>query len=809
MQLLNHLKKRRANGRERHVVFSENRWKQYGRDFLALLMLGSVLSLGACGGGGGGSSNAAASGSGTAQLGYISGGSVKLFDLSNLNQPIATTTSSTSINPTKAGSFSFSGVTLSANKYYLIEISGGFDIDVNDDGIIDTTTQAALKGKVYSLAKGSALTSGNVRINALSDMAYQRIKGSLSTLTVAQIDAALTKSAKAYLYDVNGDGQVDQTDILAFDPAKDRLKTIRPYKDILDIYVPKLHRGDTDAVKLSSLMYLNAPKIVVANGNLQTAPFTLKASITNIPGNTTTKWFFNGIAKSAINEAIAVDGIYAVTAKIYQGLSLLKTVQTQVIGSTNVAVATVNVDITKDNTVFVTDASKSSLAGAQVIIPKGALAKNTIITIKKASINQIPGTDGAGISDVIVMEPSGLTFSKPVQIRLPYNPNVNLTGMTVRIARYSADGVVDYIAPLFVDQKTHEVVFETSHFTQFVAETNLWWGYGGIDLTKNNQPIIKELEAYTGLTYTVQQWVDILNTTLYGNFTVYDFVITAMRNDNMRSLIDVGKYSDAYYELYGHSSLAYDSWKSAKSAFEFMSTLQGGVQSALTLGQGLFVKGFLEAYGAISGTNIPTDWASVEIYNPIMLGDILFKKGMAADDQINIQLYKENCYSLNTIQCTSSSNTLKNNKMLRTTKLMFQRYDATLKYSKKVDAIKLITLYGNKLTGTSNSTSLSKFIGKYSKSVTPISAVINTTVPINIEIKTHGLVVFKPQFELHDRSTKVLKKSFTPVVYKFAKNLYTTTLNMALSNLTWVNQLIHVGSDSKYSGLGVDFGKVI
>jgi len=32
---------------------------------------------------------------------------------------------------------------------------------------------------------------------------------------------------------------------------------------------------------------------------------------------------------------------------------------------------------------------------------------------------------------------------------------------------------------------------------------------------------------------------------------------------------------------------------------------------------------------------------------------------------------------------------------------------------------------------------------------------------------------------------------------------------LALSNLTWVNQLIHVGSDSKYSGLGVDFGKVI
>ena len=239
--------------------------------FALTTSLATILVLSGCGGG--------VSGGGTAQLGYISGGIVKLFNLSNLIQPIATTISSTSINPVNAGSFSFNGAALSANKYYLVEISGGFDIDANDDGVIDTTTQIALQGKVYALAKGSALTAGNVRINALSDMAYLKIKGNISTLTNLQIDAALASSAKAYLYDVDGNGAVNQKDILAFDPVKHKFKTIRPYKDILDIYVPKLHRGDTDAVKLTALMYLDAPKIVVTNGNLQEIPFTLKASI--------------------------------------------------------------------------------------------------------------------------------------------------------------------------------------------------------------------------------------------------------------------------------------------------------------------------------------------------------------------------------------------------------------------------------------------------------------------------------------------------------------------------------------------------
>ncbi|MDQ6962439.1 MAG: hypothetical protein Q9M28_07935 [Mariprofundaceae bacterium] len=141
--------------------------------------LTATVLLAGCGGGG----SPATTGSGTAQLGYISGGAMKLFVLSNLTTPIATTTTSTSTNPIDAGSFSFTGANLVANQYYLVEISGGFDIDVNDDGIIDLTTQKALQGKFSALVKGSSLSAGNVRFSAFSDMAYQQNKGSFANLT--------------------------------------------------------------------------------------------------------------------------------------------------------------------------------------------------------------------------------------------------------------------------------------------------------------------------------------------------------------------------------------------------------------------------------------------------------------------------------------------------------------------------------------------------------------------------------------------------------------------------------------------------
>ena len=568
--------------------------------FLIVGFLAVSLVFIGCGGGGGSSSSSSSqnvngNASGTAQLGYISGGDVKLYVLSDLDNYIAITKSSTSTDQAEAGSFIFENIALDANKYYLVEISNGKDIDPNDDGKIESGEAVDLNGTIHALAKGEDLTSGDVRLNALTDMAYQKLKGSLSSLSSSQIDTKLTETAQEYLYDIDGDGVVSQKDLLKFDPIKNRDKTKKSYKDILDIYVPKLHSGADEDDKLVSLMYLDNPRIVIKNGALQEVPFNLEVSIENKPENTTVKWYLDDIEKASINEQISNDGAYLITAKIYKGTKLLKTISSRVIATKKVEIASIDVDISKDNIVFVTDDSNSSLAGAKVTIPKGALKTNTKITIKKSSMNIIPNTDGISISDVIVMEPSGLKFDKPVQIRIPYNKNIDIENQTIRIARYSDGGKIDYIEPLFVDKDTHEVVFETEHFTEFKAEKSHFYE------TADEKFINALNQEFPSYGYDIDDWKPILNVEVTKSITVYDVVIDYFKNKEIVDTIDNATkkwqgLASAYRQLYGNPEImkeAHQRWNNVKEGFDnlkyisvitsFKDGIKEGIKSAIGL----------------------------------------------------------------------------------------------------------------------------------------------------------------------------------------------------------------------------------
>ncbi len=519
----------------------------------------------------GGSSSSSSSGTavaGTAQLGYISGGTVKLFALTDLTSPIATTVSSTSSVVSEAGRFTFKKVSLITKNYYLVEVSGGKDIDPNDDGVIDADEAVELKGSVYALAKGLDLENGDVRINALSDMAYQKLKGSLSNLSDTQIKTALDKSANQYLFNINEDSIVDYKDILAFDPTKHLDRTKKSYRDILEIYIPKLHNGDSDGIKLASLMYLDNPKILIENGNLQEVPFPLNASLENVPNSVEIKWYINSSEKTSIDETITEDGIYQIKAELSQNDKVLKTVSSTVIATTKVEIASIDVDIAKDNTLTVSEESNTSLVGAKIIIPKGALAQNTTIKIKKSSINMVPSTDAIGISDVIVLEPSGLTFDKPVQVRIPYYQDVNLTNQTVRIARYSKSGQIDYLTPLYIDEENHEIVFETDHFTEFKAETSY-------PKAKHDEVVITEIEDLTGLSYTVEEWVDILNAkiTKDGDTTVYDLYLSYLNNKKIVELYNDSRYEEVNEIFYADDKniqAVNNIWNDLSDAFELI-----------------------------------------------------------------------------------------------------------------------------------------------------------------------------------------------------------------------------------------------
>jgi uncharacterized protein (TIGR02145 family) len=502
----------------------------------------SIFILSGCGGGTSSSSTV----KGVAQLGYISGGTVNLYEKKDLTKIVASTTTSKSTNINEAGSFTFENIEYDENEYYILEVIGGYDIDSNDDGIIDTSTQVELKGKFYAIVGGNDLINNSIRITALSDMAYLKIKDNLQNLSNNDIQQKLNEFSNEYLYDINEDNIVNHKDLNHFNPTSHRSKTKKSYSSILNIYVPKLHNGDVDSSKLASLLYLDEPVIKIENGNIQEIPFNLNTSVENLPEGLDVKWFLDNIEKDISSLEIIEDKVYNITAKIYSDNQLLKSISSTLVATKKEELVSKEAIVSEDTKIEVVQSDlNTDFVGATVLIPANSLSENRTISVKKSSINYIPtNNQTASVGDVLILEPSGLTFKKPVQVRIPYDETIDLSNETVKVARYS-NGIVDFITPLYIDYENHEVVFETEHFTEFQLQTS--WGR-----TKNKveQTEINAIETELGLTYTVNEWDEILNSKIAGETTIYDLYLKYKLNDEIVTLYDSGKYYDAYKKFY-------------------------------------------------------------------------------------------------------------------------------------------------------------------------------------------------------------------------------------------------------------------
>ena len=774
----------------------------------------SFFIISACGGGGGENKtpdkNAIEGSSveGLVQLGYISGGEVSLYKLSDLNNSIAQTKTIESKDINKAGRFSFKNIELEDNSYYLLTVTGGVDIDADDNGIVDTKP-TSLKGVIHAIVSGEEL-KGNININALTDLAYEKIVNSLHKMSFSEIEEALNKTAKEYLYDVNGDDSIDYKDMIVFNPLKDRDKTKKSYKDILDIYIPQIHANTTQYKKLMAMMYIDSPKIVVENGRLQEVPFTLKTKLFNQPKGLDVKWLINNTQFTSGKKLIDKDGIYKITAKLYQNNKLLKTVDTDIVATTKKEIASVQASTNKDNEIVLTEDVNSSLAGTKIIIPKGALEKNTKIVVKKASINAIPSDNkGVSISDVLVMQPSGLTFDKPVQIRLPYNENLDLNKSNVRIARYSEGGKVDYIAPLYIDKEDHEVVFETKHFTEFSLETTV-----GFERYKENQTVIQDIENIIGKTkYTNEEWFNILNYKLLDDsldFTVYDLYLEHKINEKAYYLYNkantnVKYYAEAYNSIYTDNAEVISSqsrWKEVKKGLELINTISsvGG-----KLAKGKYKKAAYDTIEHVLGIDLPNNpeeiasWSNP--YDPIKLGDDLIK--LIDNNSVGNQIkrYFSFRYSLSPSECFNNPDmegTETNENGWYTSSLIYGEADLIAKKSspnfwKNVEKLyqRIQKYKTNNFKSSFRNTvinvkqSLDDIAKKekyennptaeftpytYSKKRVEINVVSGEEARYYFKINTKGHKEgsFYPRFELRDNNNKLVEK-LTPKAYHYNK----------------------------------------
>lgn len=169
---------------------------------------------------------------GKAQLGVLSKATVKLYELNGVERKLlATDVTSSGTTIDEIGNFRLFLHKLENEKFYLYEISGGEDYDVEDDGRINTTPTSN-KGTFNLLVKGQDLqTLGSAKVTLVSEIVYQRVQGFLSGDT-ATLENEIDKVIKELITtDVNGNGTIGLDDLLSFDPVSDKEKLASNYQE--------------------------------------------------------------------------------------------------------------------------------------------------------------------------------------------------------------------------------------------------------------------------------------------------------------------------------------------------------------------------------------------------------------------------------------------------------------------------------------------------------------------------------------------------------------------------------------------------
>lgn len=256
--------------------------RQLGRIFI----MTSMLSLFACGGGGGGSSSGdstggsgsggGASGSGSsggnavaaaqlgpslgqALLGPIVDATVEVYQAENFDGvSICTVMTSAEAAPEGPGVIDLSSCPVTADSVYFLVVEGGWDIDADDDGVIDAT-RTAKQGSLRAIMSGQQILDGDFRINIVTEIAFQSVADALlGGVSQLEILSRLNAVARQLLADdLNGDGVVDNEDLLDFSPIDDESFIAGDYGQQLEDILAAIMSGNTNELtKLSRELLL-------------------------------------------------------------------------------------------------------------------------------------------------------------------------------------------------------------------------------------------------------------------------------------------------------------------------------------------------------------------------------------------------------------------------------------------------------------------------------------------------------------------------------------------------------------------------
>ncbi len=197
-----------------------------------------------------------------ARLGALGGATVRIyrFESDSNKTLIWQEKSSENFKLEKIGLFDTHADKLNSNALYLIELSGGEDFDKNNNGIKDSNNSQN-SGILRAIVTRDDLTNlaQNLNITALSEIIYEE---ALPILKKNYSKEALLSTrdsiATSFLKDINGDGVVDYSDILLFNPARDQSKLLGELHNNYNRYADIIRDGKIPILN-SSAKVANIP----------------------------------------------------------------------------------------------------------------------------------------------------------------------------------------------------------------------------------------------------------------------------------------------------------------------------------------------------------------------------------------------------------------------------------------------------------------------------------------------------------------------------------------------------------------------
>jgi hypothetical protein len=227
---------------------------------IALSLVASTMLFTGCGGGGAADPSSGGSAGGgdnktpitveknaKAQLGVLSKAMIKVYELGTSPHKLLFTEITTDGNTVEAiGNFNAHEKELNADKFYLYEVHGGNDMDVDDDGMIDSSPTIN-EGIFRAVVKGSDVKSlgGKFKVTAISEIQYKKVEKHIDNIAV--LEEKLKEAPELIIKDdLNNDGKIDAKDILLYNPVKHEHKLEKVYKDKLEKIVDDIHKKDTE-----------------------------------------------------------------------------------------------------------------------------------------------------------------------------------------------------------------------------------------------------------------------------------------------------------------------------------------------------------------------------------------------------------------------------------------------------------------------------------------------------------------------------------------------------------------------------------